>query len=83
MPGAIATQGLAPKSTRRQDKSIPLKAFFWSKIPDDKVESSIFSGMKDERLLSKIDVKSLEKRFTSKPKPVAAKPVLGDRVKPG
>lgn len=45
--------------------SNPLKSFNWSKLPDAKVQGTIWSELDDTKLYSNIELESIDKLFSA------------------
>lgn len=45
--------------------SNPLKSFNWSKLPEAKVQGTIWSELDDSKLYSNIDLESIDKLFSA------------------
>lgn len=61
---------VAPMMTRIEKKNIPqpsnpLKSFNWSKLPEAKVQGTIWSELDDSKLYSNIDLESIDKLFSA------------------
>lgn len=64
---ACLSAPMMPKVDKKNipQPSNPLKSFNWSKLPEAKVQGTIWSELDDSKLYSNIDLESIDKLFSA------------------